>query len=75
MVGLGPQLGWAVVSSFASALLEFLLLWLVRDWLSLLNLVREAHPPTLFRSVGGGTTFGVPGGVWEVGSLQETCRH
>ncbi|MQM20380.1 hypothetical protein Taro_053398, partial [Colocasia esculenta] len=31
-------------SSFASALLEFLLLWLVRDWLSLLSLVREAHP-------------------------------
>ncbi|MQL80354.1 hypothetical protein Taro_012802 [Colocasia esculenta] len=30
---------------FASALLEFLLLWLVRDWLSLLSLVREAHPP------------------------------
>ncbi|MQL70419.1 hypothetical protein Taro_002743 [Colocasia esculenta] len=29
----------------------FLLLWLVRDWLSLLSLVREAHPPTLFRSV------------------------
>ncbi|MQL91218.1 hypothetical protein Taro_023817 [Colocasia esculenta] len=24
--------------------LEFLLLWLVRDWLSLLSLVREAHP-------------------------------
>ncbi|MQM10512.1 hypothetical protein Taro_043405 [Colocasia esculenta] len=37
------------VSSFASALLEFMLLWLVRDWLSLLSLVREAHPPTLFR--------------------------
>ncbi|MQM21926.1 hypothetical protein Taro_054972 [Colocasia esculenta] len=36
-------------SSFPSALLEFLLLWLVRDWLSLLSLVREAHPPTLFR--------------------------
>ncbi|MQL98474.1 hypothetical protein Taro_031190 [Colocasia esculenta] len=36
-------------SSFASALLEFLLLWLVRDWLSLLSLVRKAHPPTLFR--------------------------
>ncbi|MQL73469.1 hypothetical protein Taro_005799 [Colocasia esculenta] len=30
-------------------LLEFLLLWLVRDWLSLLSLVNEAHPPTLFR--------------------------
>ncbi|MQM13968.1 hypothetical protein Taro_046894 [Colocasia esculenta] len=28
--------------------LEFLLLWLVRDWLSLLSLVREAHPSTLF---------------------------
>ncbi|MQM14134.1 hypothetical protein Taro_047064 [Colocasia esculenta] len=30
-------------------LLEFLLLWMVRDWLSLLSLVHEAHPPTLFR--------------------------
>ncbi|MQL86313.1 hypothetical protein Taro_018844 [Colocasia esculenta] len=30
-------------------LLEFLLLWLVRDWLSLLSRVRKAHPPTLFR--------------------------
>ncbi|MQL79130.1 hypothetical protein Taro_011566 [Colocasia esculenta] len=61
----------ALCSSFASALLEFLLLWLVRDWLSLLSLVHEAHPPTLFRSVGGGTTFGGPWrGVWEVGSLQ-----
>ncbi|MQL68885.1 hypothetical protein Taro_001161 [Colocasia esculenta] len=39
-----------------------LLLWLVRDWLSLLSLVLEAHPPTLFRSVGGGATFGVPSG-------------
>ncbi|MQM20403.1 hypothetical protein Taro_053422 [Colocasia esculenta] len=48
-------------SSFASALLEFLLLWLVRDWLSLLSLVREAHPPTLFRSMGDGATFG---GSW-----------
>ncbi|MQM10837.1 hypothetical protein Taro_043737 [Colocasia esculenta] len=28
----------------------FLLLWLVKDWLSLLSLVHEAHPPTLFRS-------------------------
>ncbi|MQL76432.1 hypothetical protein Taro_008832 [Colocasia esculenta] len=26
-------------------LLEFLLLWVVRNWLSLLSLVREAHPP------------------------------
>ncbi|MQL67877.1 hypothetical protein Taro_000178 [Colocasia esculenta] len=34
----------------------FLLLWLVRDWLSILSLVRDAHPPTLFS-----TTFGVPG--------------
>ncbi|MQM14261.1 hypothetical protein Taro_047192, partial [Colocasia esculenta] len=33
-----------VESSIASTLLEFLLLWLVRDWLSLLSLVREAHP-------------------------------
>ncbi|MQL86659.1 hypothetical protein Taro_019211, partial [Colocasia esculenta] len=29
----------------------FLLLWLVRDWLSLLRLVREAHPPTVFSVV------------------------
>ncbi|MQL87425.1 hypothetical protein Taro_019964 [Colocasia esculenta] len=28
---------------------RLLLLWLVRDWLSLLSLVRKAHPPTLFR--------------------------
>ncbi|MQL84301.1 hypothetical protein Taro_016810 [Colocasia esculenta] len=28
---------------------RFLLLWMVRDWLSLLSLVRKAHPPTLFR--------------------------
>ncbi|MQL69433.1 hypothetical protein Taro_001728 [Colocasia esculenta] len=27
----------------------FMLLWMVRDWLSLLSLFREAHPPTLFR--------------------------
>ncbi|MQL93315.1 hypothetical protein Taro_025954, partial [Colocasia esculenta] len=58
------------VSFFVSAvllplLLEFRLLWLVRDWLSLLSLLREAHPPTLFRvfgSVGGDATFGVSGG-------------
>ncbi|MQM08753.1 hypothetical protein Taro_041611, partial [Colocasia esculenta] len=31
--------------TFCFRLLEFLLLWLVRDWLSLLSLVREAHPP------------------------------
>ncbi|MQM17368.1 hypothetical protein Taro_050339 [Colocasia esculenta] len=31
-------------SSLLLLLLEFLLLWLVRDWLSLLSLVREAHP-------------------------------
>ncbi|MQL94737.1 hypothetical protein Taro_027394 [Colocasia esculenta] len=30
-------------------LTQFLLLWLVGDWLSLLSLVREAHPPPLFR--------------------------
>ncbi|MQM04153.1 hypothetical protein Taro_036949 [Colocasia esculenta] len=30
----------------------FLLLWLVRDWLSLLSLVREAHPPTLSSTPG-----------------------
>ncbi|MQL76721.1 hypothetical protein Taro_009113 [Colocasia esculenta] len=28
---------------------HFLLLWLVRDWLSLLGFDQEAHPPTLFR--------------------------
>ncbi|MQL98268.1 hypothetical protein Taro_030975 [Colocasia esculenta] len=33
---------------WALNLVEFLLLWLVRDWLSLLSLVREAYPPTLF---------------------------
>ncbi|MQM20771.1 hypothetical protein Taro_053799 [Colocasia esculenta] len=38
-------------SSLLPLLLEFLLLWLVRDWLSLLSLVREAHPPTLFRKL------------------------
>ncbi|MQM01031.1 hypothetical protein Taro_033779 [Colocasia esculenta] len=32
------------VEKFCFHLLEFLLLWLVRDWLSLLSLVREAHP-------------------------------
>ncbi|MQM22699.1 hypothetical protein Taro_055756, partial [Colocasia esculenta] len=31
----------------ASALLEFLLLWLVRDWISLLSLIRGS-PPILF---------------------------
>ncbi|MQL75354.1 hypothetical protein Taro_007729 [Colocasia esculenta] len=36
-------------NSLLPLLLEFLLLWLVRDWLSLLSLVREAHPPTLSR--------------------------
>ncbi|MQM21702.1 hypothetical protein Taro_054746, partial [Colocasia esculenta] len=37
--------------------------FLVRDWLSLLSLVREAHPPyslQVFGSLGGGTTFGGP---------------
>ncbi|MQM16828.1 hypothetical protein Taro_049790, partial [Colocasia esculenta] len=52
--------GWFCL--WALDLVEFLLLWLVRDWLSLLSLVREADPPTLFRSVGGGVIFGVPGG-------------
>ncbi|MQL96908.1 hypothetical protein Taro_029583 [Colocasia esculenta] len=28
---------------------RFQLLWLVRDWLSLLSLVHEAHPPTFFK--------------------------
>ncbi|MQL97167.1 hypothetical protein Taro_029851 [Colocasia esculenta] len=41
----GVMFGPTLVSSFDSALLEFLLLWLIRDWLSLLSLVREAHPP------------------------------
>ncbi|MQL96692.1 hypothetical protein Taro_029372, partial [Colocasia esculenta] len=45
----GVVFGPTLVSNFASGLLEFLLLWLVRDWLSLLSLVRETHPPTLFR--------------------------
>ncbi|MQL85288.1 hypothetical protein Taro_017802 [Colocasia esculenta] len=46
-VVLGPTL---VVGRVLLPLLsEFLLLWLVRHWLSLLSLVREAHPPTLFR--------------------------
>ncbi|MQL83505.1 hypothetical protein Taro_015983 [Colocasia esculenta] len=36
-------------SSLLPLLLGFLLLWPVRDWLSLLSLVRKAHPPTLFR--------------------------
>ncbi|MQL93983.1 hypothetical protein Taro_026632, partial [Colocasia esculenta] len=35
----------AYTSSLLPLSLEFLLLWLVRDWLSLLSLVREAHPP------------------------------
>ncbi|MQM16860.1 hypothetical protein Taro_049820 [Colocasia esculenta] len=39
--------GWFCL--WALDLVKFLLLWLVRDWLSLLSLVREAHPPTLFR--------------------------
>ncbi|MQM11069.1 hypothetical protein Taro_043971, partial [Colocasia esculenta] len=38
-----------VVFGLTQVVVEFLLLWLVRDWLSLLSLVREAHPPTLFR--------------------------
>ncbi|MQL78626.1 hypothetical protein Taro_011057 [Colocasia esculenta] len=38
-----------VVFGPTRVVVEFLLLWLVRDWLSLLSLVREAHPPTLFR--------------------------
>ncbi|MQL79276.1 hypothetical protein Taro_011712, partial [Colocasia esculenta] len=35
-------------SSLLPLLFEFLLLWLVRDWLSLLSHVREAYPPALF---------------------------
>ncbi|MQL91570.1 hypothetical protein Taro_024186 [Colocasia esculenta] len=35
----------SLVSSLLLLSLEFLLLWLVCDWLSLLSLVREAHPP------------------------------
>ncbi|MQM20774.1 hypothetical protein Taro_053802 [Colocasia esculenta] len=38
-----------LVSSLLPLLLEFLLLWLVTHWLSLLSLVCEAHLPTLFR--------------------------
>ncbi|MQL99876.1 hypothetical protein Taro_032605, partial [Colocasia esculenta] len=60
-----------------------------RDWLSLLSLVHEAHPPTLFRSesrvaflqvlgvfrsVGSGATFEVLGGGREVGSLQRPLQ-
>ncbi|MQM11161.1 hypothetical protein Taro_044065, partial [Colocasia esculenta] len=37
-----------VAFGLTQVVVEFLLLWLVRDWLSLLSLVREAHPPTLF---------------------------
>ncbi|MQM17564.1 hypothetical protein Taro_050536 [Colocasia esculenta] len=37
-----------VVEAFLCFRCFFLLLWLVRDWLSLLSLVRKAHPPTLF---------------------------
>ncbi|MQL75130.1 hypothetical protein Taro_007493 [Colocasia esculenta] len=56
-VGCCPLLRRHLYSSYAdacvpcctAALLEFLLLRLVRDWLYLLSLVREAHPPTLFR--------------------------
>ncbi|MQM13226.1 hypothetical protein Taro_046152 [Colocasia esculenta] len=46
--GLGCFCLWAldlVESSCFRFSLEFLLLWLVRDWLSLLSLVHEAHPP------------------------------
>ncbi|MQL97189.1 hypothetical protein Taro_029875 [Colocasia esculenta] len=53
--------GWFCL--WALDLVEFLLLWLVRDWLSLLSLVHEAHPPyslQVFGSVGGSTTFGGP---------------
>ncbi|MQM18743.1 hypothetical protein Taro_051738, partial [Colocasia esculenta] len=39
----------ACVDSAGSAGVVFGLTKLVRDWLSLLSLVREAHPPTLFR--------------------------
>ncbi|MQL80887.1 hypothetical protein Taro_013333, partial [Colocasia esculenta] len=35
------------LTRFCFRLLEFLLLWLVRDWLSLQSLVCEAHPPLL----------------------------
>ncbi|MQM11654.1 hypothetical protein Taro_044563 [Colocasia esculenta] len=62
-----------VESSLLPLSLEFLLLWLVRDWLSILSLVREAHPPTLFRSSDPWVATRLSGslaGVWEVGSLQ-----
>ncbi|MQM09452.1 hypothetical protein Taro_042326 [Colocasia esculenta] len=58
-----------VVFGLNRVVVEVFLCSAALDWLSLLSLVREAHPPTLFRSVGGGATFGVPGGVQEVGSL------
>ncbi|MQL69304.1 hypothetical protein Taro_001584 [Colocasia esculenta] len=53
-------LGWFCL--LALDLVEFLLLWLVRDW--------------VFGSVGGGANFGVPYGVREVGSLHPVpaCR-
>ncbi|MQL98949.1 hypothetical protein Taro_031665, partial [Colocasia esculenta] len=35
---------FTLFSLFCFRLLEFLLLWLVRDWLSILSLIHEAHP-------------------------------
>ncbi|MQL97230.1 hypothetical protein Taro_029912 [Colocasia esculenta] len=58
-------------------LLEFLLLWLVRDWLSLLSLVHKAHPPyslqapdCCFRNLFLGA---VNGGTGECVSLTSWC--
>ncbi|MQM01326.1 hypothetical protein Taro_034091 [Colocasia esculenta] len=48
-LGCSFLISWRSGMLLLPLLLEFLLLWLVRDWLSLLSLVREAHPPTLFR--------------------------
>ncbi|MQM15264.1 hypothetical protein Taro_048206 [Colocasia esculenta] len=48
VVGRGITMFRCFVSSLLPLSLEFLLLWLVRNWLSLLSLVHEANPPTLF---------------------------
>ncbi|MQM15826.1 hypothetical protein Taro_048778 [Colocasia esculenta] len=90
VVGRGVTLFRYFVSSFASAFVGVPTALAGRDWLSLLSLVREAHPPYSLQigtrcrrsllpddrggglyavrcqqcelSVGGGATFGVPGG-------------
>ncbi|MQM01590.1 hypothetical protein Taro_034348 [Colocasia esculenta] len=75
------------VPIFPSSVVELCSVEVMWDWLSLLSLIREAHPPTFFSvsceherlfrselrvaflqvlevfgSMGGGATFGVPGG-------------